>query len=240
MNSQNERQNQDEPQDQEPELAHDFQAFPRRKFTGAMALAGIGLYAKRTAAQARPEPMPPSSKVQEINMTSKQLVNYPNPANTPDQALGNGGEIHQLANSAHPPMSGQTGVIIADDENQLRGGERGPSLLEDQNYLTKTQHFDHERIPERVVHARGFGAHGYFELTDSLQGISRAAIFHETGTKTPVFVRFSTVAGNKGSTDLARDVRGFAVKFYTSEGNWDLVGNNIPVFLFRMPSSSPT
>ena len=150
-----------------------------------------------------------------------------------DLEIGNGGEIHQVAGGTHPPMSGQTGFIISDDENQLRGGERGPSLLEDHYYIEKTQHFDHERIPERVVHARGFGAHGYFELTDSLKGISRAAIFNETGKKTPVFVRFSTVAGNKGSTDLARDVRGFAVKFYTSEGNWDLVGNNIPVFFIQ-------
>ncbi len=146
---------------------------------------------------------------------------------------GNAGELHQIADGTHPAMSGQTGTIIADDENQLRGGERGPTLLEDWNYLTKTQHFDHERIPERVVHARGFGAHGHFELTDSLKGVSRAAIFNETGKKTPVFVRFSTVAGNKGSSDMARDVRGFAVKFYTSEGNWDLVGNNIPVFFIQ-------
>ena len=149
------------------------------------------------------------------------------------QVLGNAGEIHQVAGGTHPPMSNQNGVIVADDENQLRGGERGPSLLEDWQYLTKTQHFDHERIPERVVHARGFGAHGHFELTDSLKGVSRAGILNEVGKKTPVFVRFSTVAGNKGSSDLARDVRGFAVRFYTSEGNWDIVGNNIPVFFIQ-------
>jgi catalase len=99
--------------------------------------------------------------------------------------------------------------------------------------LEKIQHFDHERIPERIVHARGSGAHGFFELTDPLSGISRAAIFNKLGNKTPLFVRFSTVAGNLGSTDLARDVRGFAVKFYTQEGNWDLVGNNIPVFFIQ-------
>ena len=149
------------------------------------------------------------------------------------QEIGNGGELHQNAGGTHPPMTGQTGLIIADDENSLRGGERGPTLLEDHYYLEKTQHFDHERIPERVVHARGFGAHGYFELTDSLKGICKAQILNKTGEKTPVFVRFSTVAGNKGSSDLARDVRGFAVKFYTSEGNWDLVGNNIPVFFIQ-------
>jgi Catalase len=151
----------------------------------------------------------------------------------PQESTGHGGELHQLASGTHPPMTTQTGAIVADDENSLRASERGPTLLEDGVLLEKIQHFDHERIPERVVHARGFGAHGFFELTDSLQGISRAAIFTEVGVKTPVFVRFSTVAGNKGSTDLARDVRGFAVKFYTKEGNWDLVGNNIPVFFIQ-------
>ena len=97
----------------------------------------------------------------------------------------------------------------------------------------KINHFDHERIPERVVHARGSAAHGYFELTSSLSDISKAGIFNRVGQRTPVFVRFSTVAGNKGSADTARDVRGFAVKFYTKEGNWDLVGNNIPVFFIQ-------
>ena len=152
---------------------------------------------------------------------------------TQEESTGNGGELHQFAGGAHPPMTTQTGAIVADDENSLKAGERGPTLLEDGVLLEKIQHFDHERIPERIVHARGFGAHGYFELTDPLKGISRAAIFNETGVKTPVFVRFSTVAGNEGSSDLARDVRGFAVKFYTREGNWDLVGNNIPVFFIQ-------
>jgi catalase len=150
-----------------------------------------------------------------------------------DDVIGNGGELHQQAGGAHPPLTTQTGAIVADDENSLRAGERGPTLLEDHILFEKIQHFDHERIPERIVHARGFGAHGYFKLTDSLKGISRAAILNEVGVETPVFVRFSTVAGNEGSTDLARDVRGFAVKFYTKEGNWDLVGNNIPVFFIQ-------
>jgi catalase len=154
-------------------------------------------------------------------------------SNSSQELTGNGGELHQVAGVKHPPMTTQTGTIIADDENSLRAGERGPTLLEDGQFLEKIQHFDHERIPERVVHARGFGAHGYFELTESLKGISRAAIFNEVRVKTPLFIRFSTVAGNKGSTDLARDVRGFAVKFYTKEGNWDLVGNNIPVFFIQ-------
>jgi len=149
------------------------------------------------------------------------------------EVVGQGGELHQVAGGTHPPMTTQTGAVVSDDENSLRGGERGPTLLEDHILLEKIQHFDHERIPERVVHARGFGAHGYFKLTEPLEGISRAALFNQVGVKTPVFVRFSTVAGNKGSTDLARDVRGFAVKFYTKEGNWDLVGNNIPVFFIQ-------
>src|ERR1700685_3783046 len=147
-----------------------------------------------------------------------------------DAMIGAAGELHQVAGGTHPAMTTQTGAIVGDDENSLRAGDRGPTLLEDHILLEKIQHFDHERIPERIVHARGVCAHGYFELTKPLKGISRAAIFNEVGVKTPVFVRFSTVAGNKGSTDMARDVRGFAVKFYTKEGNWDLVGNNIPVF----------
>ena len=152
---------------------------------------------------------------------------------TTNDEIGHGGELHQIAGGSHPPLTTQTGAVVVDDENSLKVGPRGPSLLEDHILLEKIQHFDHERIPERIVHARGFGAHGYFELTSSLKGVSRAAIFNEVGMKTPVFVRFSTVAGNKGSTDMARDVRGFAVKFYTKEGNWDLVGNNIPVFFIQ-------
>src|ERR1700753_1032076 len=112
------------------------------------------------------------------------------------EMTGEGGELHQLSGETHPPLTTQTGAIIGDDENSLKAGPRGPSLLEDQVLLEKIQHFDHERIPERIVHARGFGAHGFFELTHSLKGISRAAIFNEVGVKTPVFVRFSTVAGN--------------------------------------------
>jgi catalase len=130
-------------------------------------------------------------------------------------------------------MTNQTGTIVSDDENSLKAGARGPSLLEDMFYLEKTQHFDHERIPERVVHARGVGAHGYFELTSSLAKYTKAGVLNRVGEKVPVFTRFSTVAGNAGSSDLARDVRGFAVKFYTPEGNWDLVGNHIPVFFIQ-------
>ncbi|MGV3631768.1 MAG: catalase [Bacteroidota bacterium] len=125
------------------------------------------------------------------------------------------------------------GVKINDDQNSLKAGDRGPTLLEDFHLREKITHFDHERIPERIVHARGSGAHGYFELTKSLSEYTRAAFLQEPGTQTPVFVRFSTVAGSRGSSDLARDVRGFAVKFYTEEGIFDLVGNNIPVFFIQ-------
>ena len=148
-------------------------------------------------------------------------------------STGSGGETHQVADDERPTLTTQQGVPVADDQNTLRVGARGPALLEDFHFREKIFHFDHERIPERVVHARGFGAHGYFENYGSLADLTRADLFQRKGEKTPVFVRFSTVAGNKGSADLARDVRGFAVKFYTKEGNWDLVGNNIPVFFIQ-------
>ena len=148
-------------------------------------------------------------------------------------ATGSGGETHQTAGDARPRLTTQQGIPVADDQNTLRAGERGPSLLEDFHFREKIFHFDHERIPERVVHARGFGARGFFEPYESLAELTRADLFQRPGEQTPVFVRFSTVAGNKGSFDLARDVRGFAVKFYTQEGNWDLVGNNIPVFFIQ-------
>jgi catalase len=147
--------------------------------------------------------------------------------------IGYSGELHQVAGGTHSSMSNQRGLVVADDENSLKANERGPSLLEDHLLVEKTQHFDHERIPERIVHARGYGAKGYFELTDPLHGITKAGVLTRVGEKTPLFVRFSTVAGNMGSSDLARDVRGFAVKMYTPEGNWDLVGNNIPVFFIQ-------
>ena len=144
-----------------------------------------------------------------------------------------GGETHQTAGGDIPPMTTQQGVPVADDQNSLKIGSRGPTALEDFHFREKIFHFDHERIPERVVHARGFGAHGYFANYQPLADITRADLFQRAGEKTPAFVRFSTVAGNKGSADLARDVRGFAVKLYTKEGNWDLVGNNIPVFFIQ-------
>ncbi|WP_314439973.1 catalase [Massilia timonae] len=125
------------------------------------------------------------------------------------------------------------GVPVADNQHSLKARLRGPTLLEDFILREKIMHFDHERIPERVVHARGSAAHGYFEAYEDLSDLTRAVPFSKKGKRTPVFVRFSTVAGERGSTDTARDVRGFAVKFYTEEGNWDLVGNNIPVFFIQ-------
>ncbi|KRD64978.1 catalase [Ensifer sp. Root278] len=157
------------------------------------------------------------------------------PATIHDQKLarGNGGELHQFADGDAEILTTAQGGPVSDDQNTLKIGERGPALIEDFHFREKIFHFDHERIPERVVHARGYGAHGYFETYESLAAHTRADIFQRAGEKTPVFVRFSTVAGSKGSFDLARDVRGFAVKFYTKEGNWDLVGNNIPVFFIQ-------
>lgn len=151
----------------------------------------------------------------------------------PQTQTGNAGELHQLASEGFDRLTTQQGGPVADNQNSLKAGVRGPTLLEDHVFRDKLFHFDHERIPERVVHARGFGAHGYFETLDVLSDITCADIFQRKGRKTPAFVRFSTVAGNKGSMDLARDVRGFAVKLYTKEGNWDIVGNNIPVFFIQ-------
>src|SRR6195952_1306057 len=134
---------------------------------------------------------------------------------------------------AAPELTDNMGHRVSDDQNSLRAGPRGPTLMEDFLFREKIHHFDHERIPERVVHARGTGAHGYFELYTSLSQYTKAKVLTDTSMKTPVFVRFSPVAGSRGSADTARDVRGFAVKFYTEEGNWDLVGNNIPVFFIQ-------
>jgi len=156
-----------------------------------------------------------------------------NPSSKKHSESSKTAELHQTAGKEVPVLTTQQGVPISDDQNTLRTGPRGPALLEDFHFREKIFHFDHERIPERVVHARGFGAHGYFENYESLAGLTRADLFQHSGQKTPAFVRFSTVAGNKGSADLARDVRGFAVKLYTRQGNWDIVGNNIPVFFIQ-------
>ena len=141
---------------------------------------------------------------------------------------GNGGETHQSGGG----LTTNHGVPVSDNQNSLKAGARGPSLLEDFQLREKIFHFDHERIPERIVHARGSGAHGVFEATADISDLTKAAVFKK-GAKTETFARFSTVAGGAGSIDTPRDVRGFAVKFYTPEGNWDLVGNNIPVFFIQ-------
>src|SRR4051794_4707323 len=146
---------------------------------------------------------------------------------------GNGGETHQNAGGPEQWLTTNQGTPISDNQNSLKSGERGPTLLEDFILREKITHFDHERIPERIVHARGSGAHGFFQPTKSLRHLTRANFLQDPKQKTEVFARFSTVAGGAGSVDLPRDVRGFAVKFYTQEGNFDLVGNNIPVFFIQ-------
>ncbi|MEN5168580.1 catalase [Brevundimonas pondensis] len=150
-----------------------------------------------------------------------------------DARPGEGGELHQTTSTPEARLTTNHGAPVSDDQNSLKLGPRGSTLLEDFVLREKIQHFDHERIPERIVHARGSAAHGFFELTESLEDYTTAKILTEVGKKTEVFTRFSTVAGGAGSVDTPRDVRGFAVKFYTSEGNWDLVGNNIPVFFIQ-------
>ncbi len=149
------------------------------------------------------------------------------------ESRGNADEVHQLAGGMHPVLTTNQGIPVSDNQNSLRATPRGPTLLEDFVLREKITHFDHERIPERIVHARGSAAHGHFELTRSLARYTTANLLSEVGTRTPVFTRFSNVAGGAGSVDTPRDVRGFAVKFYTQQGNFDLVGNNIPVFFIQ-------
>jgi catalase len=156
--------------------------------------------------------------------------------NPPDPKLGNAGELQQRAPGdadASAYLTDNFGHRISDNQNSLKAGERGPTLLEDFVLREKIFHFDHERIPERIVHARGSGAHGVFECIKAIPELTKATIFQKEGNNCPVFVRFSTVAGGAGSVDTPRDVRGFATKFYTEDGNWDLVGNNIPVFFIQ-------
>jgi catalase len=174
-----------------------------------------------------PDPAATGSTLSESNNTGKtgRPVLGVNRANAPLERV--------RVDSSGQPLTTNQGVAIADNQNSLKAGLRGPTLMEDFILREKITHFDHERIPERIVHARGSGAHGFFEAYRSLKKYTKASLFAEAGKRTPVFVRFSTVAGERGSTDLARDVRGFAVKFYTDQGNYDLVGNNIPVFFIQ-------
>jgi catalase len=170
-----------------------------------------------------------ASTLTEASASAKLGNGTPAPGSNPT----NGPLDRVRVDSSGQALTTNQGVLVADNQNTLKAGLRGPSLLEDFILREKITHFDHERIPERVVHARGSGAHGYFECYEPLTRYTRASLFAERGKRTPVFVRFSTVAGERGSTDTARDVRGFAVKFYSDEGNWDLVGNNIPVFFIQ-------
>ena len=175
------------------------------------------------------DPIAGASTVSELNGSDKVGSGGPNIGQNPTV-----GPLDRVrVDSTDRALTTNQGVPIADNQSSLKAGLRGPTLLEDFILREKITHFDHERIPERIVHARGSAAHGYFECTKALTEFTRASLFAEVGKQTPVFVRFSTVLGERGSTDTARDVRGFAVKFYTDEGNWDLVGNNIPVFFIQ-------
>ncbi len=160
------------------------------------------------------------------------MNSYPKNPKT-SSTTSKGGETHQQAGRREETLTTNQGLPISDNQNSLKAGNRGPTLLEDFILREKITHFDHERIPERIVHARGSGAHGYFQPYKSMGDVTKAGFLADPKVKTPVFVRFSTVAGGAGSVDLPRDVRGFAVKFYTQEGNFDLVGNNIPVFFIQ-------
>ena len=175
------------------------------------------------------DPIATASTITEMNSSEKVGSGAP--------PVGNNMTIAPLdrvrADSSARALTTNQGVPVADNQNSLKAGLRGPVLWEDFVLREKITHFDHERIPERIVHARGSAAHGFFECYKPLKKLTRASVFAEAGKRTPVFVRFSTVVGERGSTDTARDVRGFAVKFYTDEGNWDLVGNNIPVFFIQ-------
>ncbi len=177
---------------------------------------------------APPSRLPGASTLSESNASDKTGTAAPEGLNA---TIGTLDRVR--VDSSGRVLTTNQGVAVADNQNSLKAGARGPALLEDFILREKITHFDHERIPERIVHARGSGAHGFFECYEPLTQYTKAAPFKEAGKITPVFVRFSTVAGERGSKDTARDVRGFAVKFYTDEGNWDLVGNNIPVFFIQ-------
>ncbi len=213
------------------------------KMAGAQALAAAmpfnptksGEYGQASAepqpgATAKPtDPRVTGSSLTENILSPKVGAGKPNlgfnPGNLPLDRV--------RVDSSEQTLTTNQGVPVADNQNSLKAGLRGPALLEDFILREKITHFDHERIPERIVHARGSAAHGYFECYAPMTEVTRASLFAETGKRTPVFVRFSTVIGERGSADTPRDVRGFAVKFYTDQGNWDLVGNNIPVFFIQ-------
>ncbi|RYZ06154.1 MAG: catalase [Myxococcales bacterium] len=176
-----------------------------------------------------PDPRVTGSTLSEVEPSAKVGSGKPSLGHNP----GNLSLDRVRVDSSGRTLTTNLGVPVADNQSSLKAGARGPALLEDFILREKITHFDHERIPERIVHARGSAAHGYFECYKPLTNLTRASLFAEAGKRTPVFVRFSTVLGERGSADTPRDVRGFAVKFYTDQGNWDLVGNNIPVFFIQ-------
>jgi catalase len=191
---------------------------------------GEASHAPQPGATAKPsDPLVTGSSLTESILSPKVGAGKPklgfNPASLPLDRV--------RVDSSNQALTTNQGVPVADNQNSLKAGLRGPALLEDFILREKITHFDHERIPERIVHARGSAAHGYFECYAPMTAVTRASLFAEAGKRTPVFVRFSTVLGERGSADTPRDVRGFAVKFYTDQGNWDLVGNNIPVFFIQ-------
>ena len=187
-----------------------------------------GTHPQRGATVQPESRLPSGSTLTEENGTTKTGSVAPEGVNSTIEPLD-----RVRVDSSGQVLTTNQGVAIADNQSSLKMGVRGPALLEDFILREKITHFDHERIPERIVHARGSAAHGFFECYEALTDVTKAAPFKEAGKTTPVFVRFSTVAGERGSKDTARDVRGFAVKFYTDEGNWDLVGNNMPVFFIQ-------
>ena len=195
-------------------------------------LTDVGLDAGLAPTEGQHTAVPPNvsgSTLSEANASEKTAA----PADVDGTNAMRGSLDRVRVNAGGRMLTTNQGIPISDNQNSLKAGLRGPALIEDFVLREKITHFDHERIPERIVHARGSGAHGYFEAYDALTDITMAAPFAEAGKITPVFVRFSTVAGERGATDTARDVRGFAVKFYTDRGVWDIVGNNIPVFFIQ-------
>ena len=180
-------------------------------------------------------PMQAHDAIDTASTVSEDVVSDKVGEGVPRQGYNPGNEPldRVRVDSSGQQLTTNMGIGVSDNQNSLKAGLRGPVLLEDFVLREKITHFDHERIPERIVHARGSGAHGYFESYQDLSPITKATVFASEGKRTPVFVRFSTVAGERGAMDLARDVRGFAVKFYSDEGNWDIVGNNIPVFFIQ-------
>jgi len=170
--------------------------------------------------------------------TSGQATPF-DPPPSPPQDTDKTFDLRPETMAPGPELTTNQGVTVSDDQNSLKSHVRGPTLLEDILMREKVTHFDHERIPERVVHARGTAAHGFFQVYESQAALTMAAPFQDPQVQTPVFVRFSTVAGSRGSTDTPRDVRGFAVKFYTQDGVWDLVGNNMPVFFIQDANKFP-